>query len=131
MTYTVLSEADEKLFVKWLIDVYNLGDRDECSLKHIGHAMAALLAFDDWKQADDYKQPTDDEMTRAEEVKLGALWDVIRKIVVRVGDQTILNTLPILAKKYWQLSYINYCVEREWSGYKAQIEANGYEIREV
>lgn len=130
MTYKVLSQADETLLVKWLLDVYNLGDKDECSLKHIGHAMGALIAFDDWKQADDYNTPDSRELTRAEEVKLGALWDVIRKIVVREGDQTILNTLPLLAKKYWQLSYINHYIELDWHKYRKQIEANGYEITE-
>lgn len=37
--------------------IWRLGDRDECSIKHIGHAMAALIVTGDWKNAIDYDAP--------------------------------------------------------------------------
>jgi len=37
--------------------IWRLGDRDECSIKHIGHAMAALIVTGDWTKAVDYDAP--------------------------------------------------------------------------
>lgn len=37
--------------------IWRLGDRDECSIKHIGHAMAALIVTGDWRDAVDYDAP--------------------------------------------------------------------------
>lgn len=39
--------------------IWRRGDRDEMSIKHIGHALAALIAFGDWKQGADYRYPID------------------------------------------------------------------------
>lgn len=125
-----LTAGEERLLVKWLIDIYKMGDRDECSLKHIGHGMAALLAFDDWKQAVDYNRPTDREFFRAEEVKLDALWACVKKIVRQVGIQSILTALPRLASEYNELSYINTPLEFEHYTYRKQLE-DEYEIGET
>ena len=125
-----LTPGEERLLVKWLIDIYKMGDRDECSLKHIGHGMAALLAFDDWKQAVDYERPTDREFFRAEEVKLDALWACVKKIVRQVGIQPILTALPRLANEYNELLYINNYLEFEHYTYRKQLE-DEYEIGET
>lgn len=125
-----LTPGEERLLVKWLIDIYKMGDRDECSLKHIGHGMAALLAFDDWKQAVDYNRPTDKEFFRAEEVKLDALWACVKKIVRQVGIQSILTALPRLASEYNELLYINNYLEFEHYTYRQQLE-DEYEIGET
>lgn len=117
-----LTPGEERLLVKWLIDIYKMGDRDECSLKHIGHGMAALLAFDDWKQAVDYNRPTDREFFRAEEVKLDALWACVKKIVRQVGIQSILTALPRLANEYNELLYINNYLEFDHYTYRKQLE---------
>lgn len=37
--------------------IWRTGDRDEMSLKHIGHALAALVAFGDWSKGADYSLP--------------------------------------------------------------------------
>lgn len=37
--------------------IWRLGDRDEMSIKHIGHALAALVAHGDWRKGDDYNYP--------------------------------------------------------------------------
>lgn len=125
-----LTPGEERLLVKWLIDIYKMGDRDECSLKHIGHGMAALLAFDDWKQAVDYERPTDREFFRAEEVKLDALWACVKKIVRQVGIQSILTALPRLASEYNELLYINNYLEFEAYTYREQLQ-DEYEIGET
>lgn len=37
--------------------IWRMGDRDECSVKHIGHATAALAAGKDWSEGVDYRTP--------------------------------------------------------------------------
>lgn len=37
--------------------IWRMGDRDEMSIKHIGHALAALVAFGDWRKGADYEYP--------------------------------------------------------------------------
>ena len=37
--------------------IWRMGDRDECSVKHIGHATAALGAGRDWSEGVDYSSP--------------------------------------------------------------------------
>lgn len=39
--------------------IWRRGDRDEMSIKHISHALAALVAFGDWRQGADYQYPID------------------------------------------------------------------------
>lgn len=124
-----ISVADEKLLAKWLIDIYNLGDADECSWKHIGHGMAALLAFDNWKQTDDYSRPIDRQMTRPEEVKLGALWDCVKKIIVRNGKQNMLDSLHDIAQKYPQLMYLDTFLDYDWLTYKHGLLAQNLVVR--
>lgn len=41
----------------WLRMIFNAGDQDETSWKHLGHAFAALVNFGDWKLAQDYERP--------------------------------------------------------------------------
>lgn len=122
-----LTPGEERLLVRWLVDIFKMGDRDECSLKHIGHGMAALLAHDDWKQTDDYHTPTDRELLRIEEVKLDALWACVKKIVRQVGIQPILTALPTIANSYNELSYLNTYLEYEHYSYRRQLE-DEYEI---
>lgn len=37
--------------------IWRMGDRDECSVKHIGHATAALAMGRDWTDGLDYDKP--------------------------------------------------------------------------
>lgn len=37
--------------------IWRMGDRDECSIKHIGHATAALAAGKGWAEGVDYSTP--------------------------------------------------------------------------
>lgn len=43
--------------------IWRLGDRDECSIKHIGHATAALAAGRDWSEGADYSTPWGEDET--------------------------------------------------------------------
>jgi len=48
----LVHNLNQKLDVVW-----RLGDRDECSIKHIGHATAAMAAGRDWFDGVDYSTP--------------------------------------------------------------------------
>lgn len=37
--------------------IWRRGDRDEMSIKHISHALAALVAYGDWRKGEDYQYP--------------------------------------------------------------------------
>lgn len=41
----------------WLRLIFNAGDQDESSWKHLGHGFAALVHFGDWQLAKDYERP--------------------------------------------------------------------------
>ena len=122
--------ADEKLMAKWLLDIYNMGDKDECSIKHIGHGMASLLAFGTYKKADDYLKPTDRQMLRIEEVKLDALWDCVKKIIVRNGKQAVIDSLPRLAENYPQLFYVDNYLDCDWLSYYTELQNQNLVITE-
>jgi hypothetical protein len=40
-----------------LDSIWRMGDRDECSIKHVCHATAALAAGKDWSEGLDYSRP--------------------------------------------------------------------------
>jgi hypothetical protein len=124
-TTLTLDDNNKALLKRWLGDIWDLGDRDEQSWKHVGHGIAALLAHDNWKEAVDYNEPKY-EMTREELVKLDALWACIYKIVKLAGKQKVLNTLPDLANEDSRFMYVNTYLDYDWLGYTRVLEEDGY-----
>ena len=71
-----------------LTNIWNMGDRDECSEKHVGYGLIAIACDRSWEDAIDYRRPWD---TSASNVsawgsisRLDALWKQVadlRKIV--------------------------------------------------
>lgn len=49
--------ASPKGLGNWLRMIWNAGDQDETSWKHLGHGFAALVNFGDWQKAQDYERP--------------------------------------------------------------------------
>lgn len=43
--------------------IWRMGDRDECSVKHVGHALAALTVGCDWSDGVDYGTPWGEPVT--------------------------------------------------------------------
>jgi hypothetical protein len=62
-TQTALSAEKTQQLYASLNEIYKLGDRDEMSIKHIGHGLAALVAFGDWQKGIDYNLPRE-KMTK-------------------------------------------------------------------
>jgi hypothetical protein len=116
------------LLNRWLTDIFNLGDCDEMSWKHVGHGMAALLATDNWREAVDYRLP-DEVLFPEEEQKLEALWDCVKDIMNKKGKQWVLDGLPILSAGNWKMLYANTYVDSSWMGYAELIEKQNLEVR--
>ena len=59
-----------------LDSIWRMGDRDECSIKHIGHATAALAAGQHWTNGIDYPSPWSsvDVPPRGAEDRLDEKW---------------------------------------------------------
>lgn len=81
--------------------IWRLGDRDECSIKHVGHSTAALMNGATWTEAVDYRRPWNrgDETPRKEK-KLAESWAKIEAIRDQIGTgrfQTIVEDVPIAA----------------------------------
>ena len=53
-----MTPAQEGARLKATLDgIWAKGDRDECSIKHIGHGLAAIVTGGTWQDAVDYKRP--------------------------------------------------------------------------
>lgn len=97
-TYTERSRNTAKLNLI-LDSIWRLGDRDECSIKHIGHGLAAINAGYTWREGIDYRTPwgitatwTGDgfrEWTPAQiekaEAKLSVQWDKVTRMREEIG----------------------------------------------
>jgi hypothetical protein len=60
--------------------IWALGDRDEMSIKHIGHGLAALVTWQDWRDGLDYSLP-DMDMTDEQLEKLAAYWIGVKELL--------------------------------------------------
>ena len=77
--------------------IWALGDRDEMSIKHIGHGLAALVSGRDWQDALDYDLPNE-EITDKQLQKLKAYWLEVKQLlhgVTRAECIGVFKYLPI------------------------------------
>jgi len=109
-----------------LLTIFQMGDRDEMSWKHLGHGVAALLAFGDWRQAVDYTVPGDP----VNEERLASWWELIRKHVEKIGEQAVLDWLPKLELTRGEFLYLNNYITTSWLPYYEEIVAKGLFPRE-
>jgi hypothetical protein len=81
--------------------VWRMGDRDECSTKHIAHALAAMASGDGtWTDGVDYRRPWSDlpasALGRAEK-RLGGRWAQVEALRAEIGAEAFRET--VLASK--------------------------------
>jgi hypothetical protein len=107
--------------------IWRAGDRDECSIKHIGHALAALIAHNDWTKGDDYSLPNDywtgDEATdkKLREELLGRImgnWAEIQKMKDELGLTKFVEIVKSSKFGFYPIEYL----DDEWLSYKAQYD---------
>lgn len=118
------------LLNRWLTDIFDLGDQDEMSWKHVGHGIAALLATDNWREAIDYSLPDEESnLSPHQKKKLNALWDCVADIMNKQGKQWVIDVLPLLASRNWKLMYADNYIACTWMGYRELIEKQNLEIK--
>ncbi len=78
-----------------LEDIWALGDKDEMSIKHIGHGLAALATWGDWEDGLDYSLPNV-EMTDRQLEKLGEYWQQVKEFLHGVSRDEMLSVFKYL-----------------------------------
>jgi hypothetical protein len=109
-TKKALSAEETKVFSALLFEIWKLGDRDEMSIKHIGHGLAALTTWGDWQRAIDYTRPHY-KMTKPKEEILAGLWaDVKTRLegLTRAQCLTLFESLEIAWYGYAYLEWPQY-----------------------
>lgn len=90
-----LFDSREQVLYESLIRIFELGDEDECSWKHLGHGFAALLAFEDYLEAVDYSTPFGREATELELEELDKQW---RDVNIALDGLTIEQKIELAEK---------------------------------
>lgn len=128
-TETQQPTAKQLLLNRYLSDIFDLGDRDEMSWKHIGHGCASLLAFDDWRKCLDYRRPNH-PLTPEQYQKLDALWFMVQDTMNKNGKQWFIDTLELLSEYNGKLMYAAEYLKLNWLDYKKLITAQNLTIKE-
>lgn len=106
-----------------LIQIFNLGDRDEMSWKHIGHGVASILAHDTWELCDDYVLPK--QFMDENEIRLlDEYWSDIHFSIDEMGKQKFIDLIPEIKGADGRLMYLGEYLDASWLTYGKQLEDN-------
>jgi hypothetical protein len=106
-----LSDIDA---LKTLLEkIWALGDRDEMSIKHIGHGLAAFVATGDSGNRADYETP-DMDMTDKKLKKLESLWKQVEEFLYGVSRGECLAVFEYLPIAIYGAFYLD---ETVWPQY--------------
>lgn len=86
--------------------IWRLGDRDEMSIKHIGHGLAALSTYGTWKAALDYEVP-DMEMTEKKLEKLAEYWQQVKEFLHGVSREELVSVFGYLPIAVYGALYLD------------------------
>ena len=111
--------------------IYQVGDRDEMSWKHLGHGIAAVLAFNDWTQTEDYGYPSSYDLWQDAEAHnyLHQQWTVIQGAILSWGKQEFIDAIPSF-RTHPYLMYVGNYINEDWLSYKEAIIKQGLELKE-
>lgn len=110
-----------------LDSIWRRGDRDEMSIKHIGHALAAMVAHNDWRKGDDYNYPDfcdfENPIAQANwktqmEKFLELKWGKVKVIQDKIGTEEFVKVIGETKYSFYPLSYL----EEDWLSYKKAME---------
>lgn len=116
-----------------LFKIYDLGDRDEMSAKHLGHGIAAVLAFDNWQESEDYNYPS--EYSEWEDyperiANLDRLWSEIHFSIDEMGYQEFVDSIEWLSALS-DFFYVSQYYSTSWLPYRKAIEEKGIIITDI
>lgn len=120
-----MHEKEKQEIKESLLAIFRMGDQDEMSWKHLGHGMAAALAYGDWQRAVDYTRP--DESTNWN--NLGTKWAIIQENIKTIGEQEVLDWLPFLELTRGEFLYLNNYTIDSWLPYHGELVARGLNPR--
>lgn len=112
-----------------LNSIWRRGDQDEMSIKHIGHALAALIAHNDWRKGDDYTRPdycdfenpiSVDYWTKSMDKFLELKWGKVVALRDRVGDLEFIDVLAETQFSFYAFSYLT----EDWLSYHNALSAD-------
>lgn len=119
-------EMEVKKLEDLLDKIWRLGDRDEMSIKHIGHALASIVVGDYWSNGDDYNLPDyyDDDENGSSLEKLGKLtasiqphWQEVEQMWEELGSAKFLEIVKASKFEFYPLSYLS----DTWLSYNARL----------
>jgi hypothetical protein len=102
----VLRLSDIDALNTLLQKIWKLGDRDEMSIKHIGHGLAALASYGTWKAALDYELPNMD-MTEKQLEKLGDYWQQVKEFLHGVSRDELVSVFGYLPIAVYGALYLD------------------------
>ena len=111
-----------------LIDIFNLGDRDEMSWKHIGHSVASILVHENWELQDDYFLPKE-HMDIDEMQALDELWSDVHFAIDEMGKQKFLDSIEEIKGDDMRLMYLGEYLDAEWLSYYEPISNSGLKLK--
>lgn len=103
-----------------LQQIWALGDKDEMSIKHIGHGLAAYVATGDSGNRADYETP-DIDMSDKKLKKLESLWQQVEEFLYGVSRQECLAVFEYLPIAIYGAFYLD---ETVWPQYADRRGAN-------
>ena len=97
--------------------IWRRGDQDEMSIKHIGHGLAALIAYGDWRKGEDYEWPiyygangwTDLQVENAYrnlDQIISVKWARVAKYLEDWGKDKFVQVLEETSFGFYALSYL-------------------------
>jgi len=114
-----------------LSKIYDLGDQDECSWKHLGHGVASILAYGTWREMIDYTVPNDDGSFQDDEDlkrELRYLWNSVEADIEVYGIQKFVDRAYLLSN-FLKFLYVDATYRESWLPYREAIEAKGIKIK--
>ena len=109
-----------------LDSIWRRSDQDEMGIKHIGHALAAMVAHNDWRKGDDYNYPdycdfenpiAKDNWKKQMDKFLELKWGKVKVIQDKVGTADFISVIGDSKFDYYALSYLT----SDWLSYYSKL----------
>ena len=97
-----------------LEDIWALGDKDEMSVKHIGHGLAAYVATGDSGNRADYETP-DIDMSDEKLEKLESIWEQVEEFLHGVSREECLAVFEYLPIAVYGAIYLDETIWPEYA----------------